>query len=136
MGFVPADKPRLVLLVTADEPSGKTYYGGSVTGPYFRSIAERTLRYWYVPPDIDPAVYDANRRIAEKKVRAAKIKIWEAERKAREARRKNSANGNTRKFPALKNEKAVSDPVKNNKQGKTTVNRRYYGTYTALTKKR
>ena len=136
VGFVPADKPRLVLLVTADEPSGKTYYGGSVTGPYFRSIAERTLRYWYVPPDIDPAVYDANRRIAEKKVRAAKIKIWEAERKAREARRKNSASGNTRKYPAVKNEKAVPDPVKNNKQGKTTVNRRYYGTYTALTKKR
>ncbi len=143
VGFVPADNPRLVLLVTADEPSGKTYYGGSVTGPYFRNIAERTLRYWCVPPDIDPALYDARRRLASKKIMAAKIKLWEAERKAREARKKNPvssqavpAGKKVRQFSSEKKGKPSSLPSGNMKQKKTLVNKRYYGTYTALTKKR
>jgi hypothetical protein len=94
------------------------------------------LRYWYVPPEIDLEVYDANRRIATKKVLAAKAKIWEAERKAKEARRKNSANGAIRQTPAGKKEKAVPVPAKNSKQKKTTGSRRYYGTYTSLTAQR
>ncbi len=49
-GFVPADDPAFVLLVVADEPSGRSYYGGTVTGPTFSRIAERTLRYLQVAP--------------------------------------------------------------------------------------
>ena len=50
IGFVPADNPKFVLLVTADEPK-KSHYGGTVAGPTFKSIAEKTLKYYNVQPD-------------------------------------------------------------------------------------
>lgn len=53
IGFVPADKPEFVLLVTVDEPKG-AHFGGSVAGPYFKSISERTLKYLNTPPDYIP----------------------------------------------------------------------------------
>lgn len=50
IGFVPADNPVFVLLVTADEPSSGKYYGGTVSGPAFRRISDQTLRYLNIPP--------------------------------------------------------------------------------------
>ncbi len=50
IGFVPAHDPAFVLIVVADEPSKKSYYGGAVTGPTFSRIASQTLRYLHVPP--------------------------------------------------------------------------------------
>ena len=50
VGFVPAYNPRLVMLVTFDNPKGASY-GGTVAGPVFRRTAERILKYWNVPPD-------------------------------------------------------------------------------------
>lgn len=44
VGFVPADNPRLAILVTVDEPKGE-YYGGLVSGPVFKEIAEESLAY-------------------------------------------------------------------------------------------
>jgi cell division protein FtsI (penicillin-binding protein 3) len=44
VGFVPAKNPRLAILVTVDEPKGE-YYGGSVSGPVFKEIAEESLSY-------------------------------------------------------------------------------------------
>ena len=52
IGFVPAENPRFVLLVTTDEPHGWSYYGGTVSGPAFRAIAERTLKYFDVKPTV------------------------------------------------------------------------------------
>ncbi len=49
IGFVPAENPAFVLLVMADEPKGN-HYGGIVSAPPFRRIAEKTLRYLNVPP--------------------------------------------------------------------------------------
>lgn len=49
-GFVPAEKPRLVISVVLDDPMGGTYYGGSVAGPVFRRIGEMALRYLGVTP--------------------------------------------------------------------------------------
>ncbi len=49
VGFVPADNPRFVMLVMADEPQG-SHYGGVVSAPTFSRIAEKTLRYLNVPP--------------------------------------------------------------------------------------
>lgn len=49
IGFVPVENPAFVLLVTADEPQ-KNYYGGTVAGPAFKSIAEKTLRLMNVKP--------------------------------------------------------------------------------------
>lgn len=51
VGYVPADRPRLVILVVVDEPRG-AQYGGTIAAPAFREIAEATLRYLGVPPSI------------------------------------------------------------------------------------
>ena len=48
VGFVPADNPRLVVLVLLDEPQG-TIYGGAVAGPAFKAIAERALVHLDIP---------------------------------------------------------------------------------------
>jgi cell division protein FtsI (penicillin-binding protein 3) len=50
-GYVPADRPRLVILVVIDEPKG-SQFGGTVAAPVFKEIAESTLRYLGVPPSI------------------------------------------------------------------------------------
>lgn len=48
-GFVPAEKPRLVVVVVLDEPMiGR--YGGDLAGPVFRRVAEASLRHLGVPP--------------------------------------------------------------------------------------
>jgi len=43
-GFVPARSPKLAILVAIDEPKGE-HYGGSVAGPVFKEIAEKSLSY-------------------------------------------------------------------------------------------
>jgi cell division protein FtsI (penicillin-binding protein 3) len=48
-GFAPADSPRLVAVVTLDEPRGRVT-GGEVAAPAWREIAEGALRLWAVPP--------------------------------------------------------------------------------------
>jgi cell division protein FtsI (penicillin-binding protein 3) len=49
VGFVPATRPRLVILVTVDEPT--TIWGGVVAAPAFQQIARFGLQYLEVPPD-------------------------------------------------------------------------------------
>jgi cell division protein FtsI (penicillin-binding protein 3) len=54
VGFVPADKPRLVIAVVLDEPMiGR--YGGDLAGPVFRRVAEASLRYLGVTPSANDA---------------------------------------------------------------------------------
>lgn len=50
-GYVPADRPRLAILVVIDEPR-PDHYGGTVAAPAFREIAEGALRYLGVPPSL------------------------------------------------------------------------------------
>jgi cell division protein FtsI (penicillin-binding protein 3) len=50
VGFVPAEHPRLVILVTVDEPHG-AIWGGAVAAPAFSEIAKFGLQYLEVPPD-------------------------------------------------------------------------------------
>ncbi|MDQ7010235.1 MAG: penicillin-binding transpeptidase domain-containing protein [Mariprofundaceae bacterium] len=50
-GAVPADNPRLVIVVVVDEPQG-SIYGGQVAAPIFRHIAESALPYLGVLPQI------------------------------------------------------------------------------------
>jgi cell division protein FtsI/penicillin-binding protein 2 len=50
-GYVPADRPRLAILVVIDEPKGAEY-GGTVAAPVFKQIAEPVLHYLGVPPSI------------------------------------------------------------------------------------
>ena len=49
VGIVPANKPRLVILVTVEAPS--TIWGGTVAAPAFRQIALDCLSRLEVPPD-------------------------------------------------------------------------------------
>jgi cell division protein FtsI/penicillin-binding protein 2 len=49
-GFAPADRPRLAILVTVDEPQS-SHYGATVAAPAFRAICERSLIHLRVPPD-------------------------------------------------------------------------------------
>jgi cell division protein FtsI (penicillin-binding protein 3) len=50
VGFVPADDPRLVLLVIVDEPEVNVY-GGIVAAPAFQNIARAALRRLGIVPD-------------------------------------------------------------------------------------
>jgi cell division protein FtsI/penicillin-binding protein 2 len=50
VGFVPVAKPRLVVLVTVDNPRG-SIFGGVVAAPAFAEIAKFDLQYLGVPPD-------------------------------------------------------------------------------------
>jgi cell division protein FtsI (penicillin-binding protein 3) len=45
VGFVPADAPRLVLMVLVDEPQTNVY-GGVVAAPAFQNIARGALRHF------------------------------------------------------------------------------------------
>lgn len=44
IGFVPADKPAIAVVVVIDEPH-PLYYGGLVAAPVFQRVAEGVLRY-------------------------------------------------------------------------------------------
>lgn len=51
VGYAPADRPELVILVVVDEPRiGQ--YGGEIAAPAFRQIAEASLRYLEVEPSV------------------------------------------------------------------------------------
>ncbi len=53
VGVVPASAPRLVVMVTVDEPRG-AIWGGVVAAPAFQQIANFALQYLEVPPDAVP----------------------------------------------------------------------------------
>jgi cell division protein FtsI (penicillin-binding protein 3) len=54
VGFVPAERPVLSMIVVIDEPQGTLQYGGQVAAPVFREIAARVLRYLRVVPKASP----------------------------------------------------------------------------------
>jgi cell division protein FtsI (penicillin-binding protein 3) len=49
VGAVPAEQPRLVILVVIDDPE-TSRWGGSIAAPVFRAIARNALKYLKVPP--------------------------------------------------------------------------------------
>lgn len=49
IGFFPADKPQVAMLIIIDEPQGITY-GGVVAAPIFREIAHTIIAYLNIPP--------------------------------------------------------------------------------------
>ncbi|MCS7203541.1 MAG: penicillin-binding protein 2 [Thermodesulfovibrio sp.] len=48
VGFIPADDPRIALIVVIHEPKG-AYYGGVVAAPVFKAISDEALSYLNVP---------------------------------------------------------------------------------------
>ena len=63
VGFVPADKPKLTIAVIIDEPQG-IKYGGVVAAPAFKEIAQNTLAYLKITPNMPTA---NSQKAAEKK---------------------------------------------------------------------
>jgi cell division protein FtsI (penicillin-binding protein 3) len=59
VGIVPASSPRLVVLVSINEPHGQIF-GGLVAAPAFRDIARFALQYLDVPPDDTATLPTAN----------------------------------------------------------------------------
>ncbi len=51
VGFAPASRPALVVLVSLDTPRGVRNEGGDVAAPVFARITEQALRHLAVPPD-------------------------------------------------------------------------------------
>jgi cell division protein FtsI (penicillin-binding protein 3) len=49
VGFVPAENPEVAILVMVDEPT-RNHYGGIVSAPAFKKIAQETLTYMNVQP--------------------------------------------------------------------------------------
>jgi cell division protein FtsI (penicillin-binding protein 3) len=60
-GFLPADDPRLVIVVVIDEPR-EHHYGGVVAAPVFQRIAEASLDYLHVhrPAVAEPELINAS----------------------------------------------------------------------------
>jgi len=50
LGFAPAERPAVVILVVIDEPI-KEHYGGIVAAPAFKKIAHKVLNYLNIPPN-------------------------------------------------------------------------------------
>ncbi|WP_338819360.1 Stage V sporulation protein D [Moorella thermoacetica] len=53
IGMAPVNDPRLVALVTIDEPKGYPYYGGTLAAPIFQRVVADALHYLKVPPQYD-----------------------------------------------------------------------------------
>ena len=55
VGFIPSRKPAATIIVVIDSPHGAHgYYGGTVSAPVFKRIAEATMRYLGVGPNLSP----------------------------------------------------------------------------------
>ena len=55
IGYFPAADPEISILVSLDDPAGGAYYGGSVSGPVFKAVAEKIAQYLSIPPQtIEP----------------------------------------------------------------------------------
>lgn len=51
VGTAPLSQPRYIVAVVINDPKGKNYLAGFVSGPVFQKIMEGTLRLMAVPPD-------------------------------------------------------------------------------------
>jgi cell division protein FtsI/penicillin-binding protein 2 len=50
VGYVPAERPRAVVLVMINDPRAGRYYGSQVAGPVFVQIAQTVIRRLAIPP--------------------------------------------------------------------------------------
>jgi len=50
-GFAPASDPRLVMVVTVDEPAPGAHFGGQVAAPVFGRVMSGAMRLLDIPPD-------------------------------------------------------------------------------------
>ncbi len=50
IGYLPAEQPKVTILVILDEPQGY-YWGGSVAAPVFARVGLRIMHHLGIPPD-------------------------------------------------------------------------------------
>jgi len=50
VGFVPADNPKVVILVMIDDPAGDLYYASDVAAPLFQTVGQLALTQLRIPP--------------------------------------------------------------------------------------
>ena len=72
VGIVPASAPRLVVLVSINEPQGQIF-GGVVAAPAFRDIARFALQYLDVPPDDVVVALERERRRSADELSATRL---------------------------------------------------------------
>lgn len=53
-GMIPAKDPRLVMVVMIDDPTGGTYFGGTVAAPVFAEVMTGAMRLLNIAPDDVP----------------------------------------------------------------------------------
>jgi cell division protein FtsI (penicillin-binding protein 3) len=51
VGFLPADRPEVAIVVSVDSPTIGSKYGGIVAAPAFSKIGAFVMRYWGIPAD-------------------------------------------------------------------------------------
>jgi len=54
VGFVPSRRPKFTIGVLVDRPTKMPAYGGAVSAPVFKRIAEAALHYVGEPPSVNP----------------------------------------------------------------------------------
>lgn len=50
-GMLPASDPKLVAVITIDEPGGEKYFGGEIAAPVFSSVMRAAVRLLNIAPD-------------------------------------------------------------------------------------
>lgn len=56
IGFAPADDPRVIALITIDEPQG-VYYGGTIAAPVIADLFKNILPYLGIPEAVEETVW-------------------------------------------------------------------------------
>lgn len=108
-GFIPADKPRLVITVVIHEPHGASY-GGVVAAPVFRNFAARALPYLGVYPAAPESCPAPGLRKAEAPASKSKGAVVEA--KPVSARLPNKGERNVKGEKEKEPKRIASPPVK------------------------
>jgi cell division protein FtsI (penicillin-binding protein 3) len=49
--MVPASSPKIVAVVTINDPKGEKYYGGEIAAPVFSRVMQAALRLMDITPD-------------------------------------------------------------------------------------
>jgi membrane peptidoglycan carboxypeptidase len=73
VGYVPATRPALVILVSLDTPRGPRNQGGDVAAPLFARIAEPALRRLAIPSDDPTRVLRAQAPLPSRVMNAAYV---------------------------------------------------------------
>jgi len=130
-GFVPATSPRIVMVITVDNPRGAKF-GGTVSGPIFSKTAKRVLEHLNVPPDHPDELLPAKpkRRVAEARPTAPAARPKQVSRPA-------PVKPSARVAPTKTVRKTAAKPVRETRPAATTTRRnstakpRYSGKSTA-----